>query len=323
MIEEDLPRVVAVGAAVQDVFLSGGVFTPQNEDGQLVEEFKLGEKYDVEDVVFATGGGAANAAVTFARQGLHAQFLGRVSNDPAGRIVLEDLHKEGVDTSLVIHDDNSRTGYSTLLLASSGERTILTFRGSSSEFEPKDFDLTHVDADWLYVSSLAGRLDALERIIERARAKQIKIAINPGKDELAQVDRLKELLKQIDILALNKEEIQKLVEGDSDEALVRHCSDMVPIVVMTDGPRGVTATDRTKVVVGGMYEDVPVIDRTGAGDAFASGLVAKLAQGTALAEALVFASANSTSVVGQVGAKAGILSRDAVLHDMPLEIRPF
>lgn len=323
MIEKDLPRLVAVGAAVQDVFLSGGVFTPQNEDGQLVEEFKLGEKYDIEDIVFATGGGAANAAVTFARQGLHAQFLGRVADDPAGRIVLEDLHKEGVDTSLVIHDDDSRTGYSTLLLAPSGERTILTFRGSSSEFDPKDFELAHVDADWLYISSLAGNLDALERVIERARSKQIKIAINPGKDELNQADRLKELLKQTDVLALNKEEIQKLVEGDSDEALVRHCSDMVPTVVMTDGPRGVTATDRTKVVAGGMYEDVPVIDRTGAGDAFASGLVAKLAQGADLAEAVVFASANSTSVVGRVGAKAGILTKDALLHDMPLEIRQF
>lgn len=323
MIEKDIVRLVAVGAAVQDVFLSGNVFTPQNEDGQMVEEFKLGEKYDVEDAVFATGGGAANAAVTFARQGLHAQFLGRVADDPAGRAVMEDLHKEGVDTSLVIHDEQSRTGYSTLLLAPSGERTILTFRGSSSQFRPEDFDLAHVDADWLYISSLAGQLDALERIIERAEAKQINVAINPGKDELDQADRLKELLKRCHVLALNKEEIQKLVEGDSDEQLVRHCSDMVPVVVMTDGPRGVTATDRTQIVVGGMYEDVPVIDRTGAGDAFASGLVAKLVQGASLAEAVTFASANSTSVVGQVGAKHGILDRQAILHEMPLQVKPF
>ena len=166
-------------------------------------------------------------------------------------------------------------------------------------------------------------MDSLERAIEQAKVANLKIAINPGKDELNQDERLKELLKQCDVLALNKDEIQRLVEGDSDEALVRHCSDIVPTTVMTDGPNGVTATDRQKVVKGGMYEDVPVIDRTGAGDAFASGLVAKLAQGKSLAEAIVFASANSTSVVNQVGAKAGILGPDAVLHDMPLEVKEF
>ncbi|HEX9595072.1 MAG TPA: carbohydrate kinase family protein [Candidatus Saccharimonadales bacterium] len=323
MIEKDVAHIIAIGAAVQDVFLSGDVFKAQNEDGVMVEEFHLGEKYDVEDVVFATGGGAANAAVTFARQGLHSKFLGRIADDLAGKAVIEDLHKETVDTSLVIEDKDGRTGYSTLLLAPSGERTILTFRGSSSQFEPDDFKLKDIEADWLYISSLAGNLDALERAISEAVASDIKIAINPGKDELNQPERLKDLLKKCHILALNKDEIQKLVEGDSDEALVRHCSDMVSTVVMTDGPQGVTATNREQVIKGGMYEDVPVIDRTGAGDAFASGLVAMLAQNKSLSEAIIFASANSTSVVGKIGAKAGILSDDAILHEMPLEIKDF
>lgn len=321
--ESDVPRLLSVGAGVQDVFLSGKVFTPQNEDGVMVEEFKLGEKYEIDGVTFSTGGGATNAAVTFARQGLHAQFIGRVADDLAGRAVLDELHNEGVDTSLVVHDENSRTGYSTLLLAPSGERTILTFRGSSQEFKADDFRLSGVEADWLYMSSLAGALDVLEHLVNWAKASGVKVAVNPGKDELKQADRFKELLKQCDVLALNKEEIQQLVEGDGDEALVRHCSDMVSTVVMTDGPKGVTATDRQQVITAGMYEDVPVIDRTGAGDAFASGLVAKLAQGTSLSEAIIFASANSTSVVGRIGAKGGILDRHAVLHDMPLSIKTF
>ena len=72
-----------------------------------------------------------------------------------------------------------------------------------------------------------------------------------------------------------------------------------------------------------MYEDVPVVDRAGAGDAFASGLVAKLAQGLSLGDAIIFASANSTSVVATIGAKTGILGRDAVIHPMPLEVKDF
>ncbi|HEX9679705.1 MAG TPA: carbohydrate kinase family protein [Candidatus Saccharimonadales bacterium] len=323
MLEREVSTILSVGAAVQDVFLSGDVFKPQNEDGQLVEEFKLGEKYELGGVVFATGGGATNAAVTFARQGLHAKFLGKLGEDVSARMVLDDLHQNGVDTSLVKTDAGVKTGYSTLLLAPTGERTILTFRGSSDDFKPDDFLLGSTEADWLYISSLAGAMDALESLIGWAQSRNIRIAINPGKGELAQADQLRELLKSCQVLIVNKDEIGQLVAGQDDQQLVRHASDMTPIVVMTDGPNGATATNREIIVAAGMYEDVPVIDRTGAGDAFGSGLVAALARGQSLAEAVKFASANSTSVVGQIGAKAGILDKDVVLHDMPLEVNDF
>lgn len=67
-----------------------------------------------------------------------------------------------------------------------------------------------------------------------------------------------------------------------------------------------------------MYEDVPVIDRTGAGDAFASGFLSQWAQGKSLRDSVIFASANSTNVVTKIGAKAGILRRGVHLHDMPI-----
>jgi sugar/nucleoside kinase (ribokinase family) len=72
------------------------------------------------------------------------------------------------------------------------------------------------------------------------------------------------------------------------------------------------------LVKAGLYEDVPVIDRTGAGDAFGSGFTAMVAQGKSLEEAVTFASANSTAVVSKIGAKAGILHRGARLHSMPM-----
>lgn len=321
--EKHQPIMVSVGAAVQDVFLSGKVFAPHIENGEKIEEFKAGEKYELEKVTFSTGGGATNASVTFSRQGLHAIYMGKIGDDPAGKSVIDELHREGVDTSLVKTDSGVNTGYSTLLLAPTGERTVLVYRGASDHFEAHDFDLQHLHGDWLYVTSLAGELEIMDQIVDAAKAKGMRVAVNPGKKELEQPDRLKPILHKIDVLTLNKEEIKQLVEGDSDEQLVRHCSDMTPTTVMTDGPNGVTATDRNDVVKAGMYEDVPVIDRTGAGDAFGSGLIAILARNGSLAEAITFASANSTSVVSQIGAKAGILGRDAVLHEMPLEISKF
>ncbi len=316
-------RMICVGAAVQDVFLSGTVLTPHYEDGNWVEEFKIGEKYELEKVDFSTGGGATNAAVTFARQGLHAMYMGKVGNDSAGRALLEDLHIEGVDSSLVKTSQRHHTGYSTVLLAPDGGRTILTYRGASSNFEIDDFDLQNMHGEWLYISSLSGSMEVLEAIINAAKQKQIKIAINPGKGELAQADWLKSLLHKVDLLIVNKEELQKLVQGSDDEELVRHASDMAPVIVMTDGPNGVVATDRKQIIKAGMYEDVPVIDRTGAGDAFGSGFSAAVARGDDLVSAIKLASANSTSVVNKIGAKTGILYAHENLHDMPMEIKEF
>ena len=113
--------------------------------------------------------------------------------------------------------------------------------------------------------------------------------------------------------------MQKLVHGETLEELVRHGLNLVPVVIVSDGPNGVVASDGKTIVSAGMYEDVKVIDRTGAGDAFASGFLSQWAQGKSLKDAIVFASANSTSVVTQIGAKTGILLKGTKLHDMPLE----
>lgn len=317
------PTILSVGAGVQDVLLSGRIFASHLEAGEDVEEFLVGEKYEVERVTFSSGGGATNAAVTFARQGLNAVFLGKVGDDPAGRIVLDDLRAEAVavDRVKIVNDVN--TGYSTILLDPDGGRTVLVYRGASASFAPDDFHLDGLQADWVYITSLAGSLESIRKVVAAAKEMNAKIGINPGKKELEQPEELKQILHQVDLLTLNKEEIQLLVDGDSDEALVRHASDMAPITIMTDGPRGVVATDRQQVVKAGMYEDVPVVDRLGAGDAFGSGFTASIVKGRSLADAVRWASANSTSVVSQIGAKPGILHESAELHDMPMEVSDF
>lgn len=315
------PKILAIGAATQDVFLSGRVFKPVKDEGVLEEQFELGAKLEVDGITFSTGGGASNAAVTFARQGLDSSFIGYVGNDPAGAAVLADFDEEHVDASGIIHTDKEPTGYSVILLAPNGERTILVYRGASAHYKQKDLDLKHVDADWLYLSSFAGQIDILEHLVTQAAKQGIKVALNPGKGELAHAAKLRALLDDITLLAANKEEMGKLVEGESAEELARHAANLVEYAIVTDGPRGEVAVGNGKVVKGGMYEDVKVVDRLGAGDAFNSGFTSQIALGKTLEEAVTFASANSTSVVSTIGAKAGILHRGAKLHGMELKIK--
>ncbi len=316
-------KFLSVGAAVQDVYLShSDALDPvKDEDGSFYAELKMGGKADVDFIHFSTGGGATNAAVTFARQGFSSTLMGTIGHDPAGVAVKEALSQEGVDARLN-YSEKYNTGYSLILLANNGERTILTYRGASTHYESIHYDLSDFgQADWLYMSNLGGSMDILEKLFRQARDADIKIAWNPGKAELTQPDKLKPLLEFVEVLLVNKEEAQKIVDGEELEDLVLAANRLVPVAVVSDGPRGVAAADRRSYVRAGMYEDVPVIDRTGAGDAFGSGFTCKWAQGASLREAVTFASANSTSVVSKIGAKDGILPADAQIHDMEMEER--
>ena len=317
------PVMLSIGAAVQDVFMSqSDAFAAVCTDPEhCFAQLPMGAKADVNQINFSTGGGAMNGATTFARQGLETIFLGKIGHDPAGDAVLTDLDTESIDAQYMVYSKKYNTGYSVILLSASGERTILTYRGASTHYRVDNFQsVEKINADWLFLSTLSGNFEVLEYLIDWAVEHNVKIAFNPGKGELSDTERLKMILPKLTILNANKEEMQLLFNKQTSQELALMACDIVPYVVVTDGPNGALATDGKKMVVAGMYEDVPVIDRTGAGDAFISGFTATIAQGGTLEEALIFGSANSTSVVSHIGAKAGILHGRPKLHDMPLEV---
>jgi len=319
-----VPTIVTIGKATQDVFLrSAKAFTELEHKGVKYEQLPVGQKLDLDEVIFSTGGNVTNAAVTFARQGLHSKYAWCLGDDAPSETILQSLDKEGVDTSHVHQSDRFKASYSVILMLSGGERTILNYKGSMPTAKDRELDLSIIEqGEWIYISSL-GDMDLLERIITRAAKHGVKVMLNPAGVELQQADKLKGLLEDVEVLAVNKEEAQMIVHGETLDELVRHLTHYVPVAVVSDGPKGVVATDSKTIVTAGMYEDVPVVDRTGAGDAFGSGFLSAFAQGKTLKEAIIFASANSTSVVQFVGAKDGILHKDVTLHDMPLTEKEF
>lgn len=319
----ETPKILSIGKATQDVFLKAATaFQPYEDRGVIYERLPLGSKLDLDDVVMNTGGNATNAAVTFARQELHSRYTWILGTDVISEGILRDLDREGVDTGSVIQKPEYLSSYSTILLATNGERTILNYHGTAlTSISQLNLDAIK-DSDWLYLSSL-GNMELLEEIISQANQAGAKVFLNPAGVELAQADALRALLPDVDILAVNREEAAQIVEGVSSEELARSLASLVHYVVVSDGPNGVVATDGAEIINAGMYEDVPVVDRTGAGDAFGSGFVSYIARGKSLKDAIIFASANSTSVVGTIGAKTGILHTGAVLHDMPLTSKLF
>lgn len=319
-----VPTILAIGKGTQDVFVHSDEFDPHTQGKHVFTEIPLGIKMEVEDVTFSTGGNATNVAVTFARQGLNSQYMWTLGDDPVSNIIMSDLDKDGVDTRFVVQKERYSSGYSLILIATNGERTILNHRGVSTGKTGVDLDFDAIAAaDWVYPTSLAsGGLELLSKIIHAAEKGGAKVMLNPAGPELAEPEKLKGLLDSVEVLCMNKEEMQLLVHGTTLEELVRHGLNYCPVVIVSDGPNGVVASDGKTIVRAGMYEDVKVIDRTGAGDAFASGFLSQWALGKSLKDSILFASANSTSVVTMVGAKAGILHKGVKLHEMPLVEKP-
>lgn len=319
-----IPVILNIGKATQDVFLkSSKSFEPQIHKGVLYEQLPLGKKLDLDEVIFSTGGNVTNAATTFARQGLHSIYMWVIGTDVASQVILSSLDHEGIDTSHVVQDESYRASYSTILLANSGERTILNYHGTALADGVSQLDLGVIEsADWIYLSAL-GDMTLLEKIVTAASSNGVKVMLNPAGSELQQADKLRALLEDVEILVVNKEEAQQLVMGQTIEELARHGTNYCPVVIVSDGPNGAVITDSKTIIVSGMYEDVPVVDRTGGGDAFGSGFLSQWSQGKSLKESVIFASANSTSVVTQIGAKAGILPKGVILHDMPIKEESF
>lgn len=128
--------------------------------------------------------------------------------------------------------------------------------------------------------------------------------------------QLAPLYRAAELIACNKEEAERILDiGETDiKALLQKMRDLgAKIVVLTDGPNGAYAYDGTEMLRVPMYPDTkPPVDRTGAGDATTSTIVAALALGLPLREALMWGPINAMAVVQEIGAQKGLLSRAAL-----------
>jgi len=120
------------------------------------------------------------------------------------------------------------------------------------------------------------------------------------------------------VVILNREEAVLVGGGNHEDMhdLFNHLHALGPrIVVITDGPDGAYASDGHNRYKMPLYPDAGApVDRTGAGDAFASTFVAALAKGLSIEDALRWAPINSMSVVQKVGAQEGLLTDEQLMH---------
>ena len=321
------PDIICIGDIVTDAFIKlidDQAHTYANEHGKwLAMQFGTKLPYDHVEVLEAVGN-AANAAVSFSRLGLATAFVTNVGGDQAGRDMIHALEKNGVDHRFVRVNPGKNSNYHYVLWFKE-ERTILI------KHEEYDYHWPHLRPNevprWVYFSSISQHaLDYSDQIADWLDDNpDVKLAFQPGTFQMeAGIERLKRLYARAEVVVLNREEAVYVTGGDYHnlhDLMDRLHGLGTKIVVITDGPKGAYASDGVQRLQMPLYPDpAPPIERTGAGDAFASTFVAALAKGNTLEGALQWAPINSMNVVQHVGAQAGLLPEaklEALLRQAP------
>ncbi len=310
------PSVLAIGDIFTDAFIrlrDDSARIDTDEDGTKRLSLPYGSKpaYDHVDIVKSVGP-SPNASVSMSRLGIDASLLAWVGDDQPGKEALEHLVEEGVGTSHMVTQAGVKTSYWYVLWYQS-DRTMLV----KSEDYDYHFVAPEVEPEWIYLSYIGENSWALheELIAYLADHPDVKLVFQPGTYHFQWgVDKLRELYKHSYLVVMNREEAMSVTGRgyDSVRELANGLHELGPhIVVITDGPNGSYASYDWKLVTIPNYPDpAPPLDRTGAGDAFASTIVAALALGESMDMALTWAPINSMSVVQELGAQKGLLKLD-------------
>lgn len=272
---------------------------------------RYGDKIPVGDSISQVAGNAANSSVGAARLKLNTAAYINVGGDHDGARIRDHLKDEGVDTRYVIVNKNLPSNHH-VVLNYKGERTILIFH------QPWKYHLPDLDKSrWVYFTSLSPTfvksniVDQLINYLERSGAKML---YNPGTFQIKLgVRKNPRLLSLTEVFIVNLEEA-KIILGYGEGAdipvkkLLRGICDLgLKMVVITDGEKGSYGYDGANYYHLGVFP-AKLVEMTGAGDAFATGLLAGLFYGKDLPEAMRWGAANGASVVEKIGPQPGLLT---------------
>ena len=258
----------------------------------------------------APGGAPANVAAGLAKLGHNAAFLGKVGDDEFGRMLAAVLDEASVDTSLMSFDTNARTALAFVTLKANGEREFMFYRHPSADMllveSEVDFDAVRNASIFHYgsISLIAEPCRSTHlKILEEAKKAGVFLSYDPNlrlplwdsPDEARA--GIMSIWETADMIKISDEELEFLTGEDSDASAQSLLFDGLKLLIVTEGPDGARYyTPEFAGKVAGF--DVEAIDTTGAGDAFVSGLLSKLASDKAilndedkLQEAIRFANA--------------------------------
>ena len=258
----------------------------------------------------SSGGSAANTCAVAAGLGAKVAFLGKVADDQLGQVFRHDITQAGVHYPTPPLLGAAPTARCLIVVTPDAQRTMSTFLGACVGFAPADLDEAAIaDSAVLYLEGYLFDPPQAQEAFLRAAAvahgagRQVALTLS----DAFCVDRhrtaFRELVREhVDILFANEAEICSLYEENDFEDAARHASGDVALAALTRSEAGsviLRGAERVEVPA----EPARVIDTTGAGDAYAAGFLAALAQGRELRGCGRLGSLAAASVIAQFGAR--------------------
>jgi ribokinase len=249
------------------------------------------------------GGKGANAAAAAARLAVRTSFVGLVGRDERGKQARADLERAGVDTSLLGTTASAPTGVAAILVNEAGENMVAVASGANAEVDGERvraaFDAVAADRP-VILSNLEIPDEAVAAAAAGASERGWPFVLNPAPARPV----APEVIRACELLIPNEGEAAML--GGVDALLEAGNR----AVAVTLGGRGVDLHRPHAPVEHVPALAVKVVDTTGAGDAFCGGLVAGLAEGLGLEDAVRWGSAAGALACRGVGARSSLGTRE-------------
>jgi sugar/nucleoside kinase (ribokinase family) len=254
------------------------------------------------------GGSAANTAAWIVAAGGSAMFFGRVGDDAFGRAACDELTRAGVELAVGV-DPARATGACIVLVDETGERTMIPSAGANGGLgeQPLPPDLLN-RGRYLHVSGYAvfddGARPAALAAIERARSLGRSVSVDAASAAPLRRFGALRFMEQIGaaLLFANSDEAEVL-SGESDPlraavSLARRCGE----AIVKAGAAGVAWSDGADAITVSA-EPGDLVDSTGAGDAFAAGVLAARCAGLDHRASLAAGTTLAATAIGQLGAR--------------------
>ena len=260
------------------------------------------------------GGSAANVAVGVARLGHRVGFVGKLGDDENGQLLLRAFEDEGVDTQSLIVERGRATATCFIAVDERGERMIVALPGVALIERAEELNLEYLrGARAVYIGPPHTEAVAAA-VAAAAHENRATVFYAPGGVHWpGGLAPLGPVLERTDVLVVSRTESLALTGCASpDEAAQMLRETGPPVVVQTLGPEGALVASGAHLALVPAFEVPNVRDTTGAGDAFAAGLIAGFLEGLDWEAATRMGCAVAALKIRHVGARSGLPSREEV-----------
>ena len=265
------------------------------------------EESFIKDFKETPGGSAANTVAGLARLGLKTGYIGKVTEDREGELLLNSFKQQNVDTDGIIVSKEGRSGVVNGYVDTKGERALYVDPGVNDSLEFREVDLEYAgSAEILHFTSFVGE-KPFEAQKELATVlPEVKISLDPGELYARKgLASLRPIIKRCSVMFLNENEVRLLTGEECEEGSKALIKRGVGVVAVKLGERGCYITDGEESHMIQAYK-VKVVDTTGAGDAFCAGFLYGLIKEKNLYECGRLGNFVASSCIRKAGAREGL-----------------